>query len=463
MARSEHALSSLSASASYRYHYWQYQAFVRRFRPSIALGATLPALQRNFQAITLPDGSDAFVGRSLMSNSAGVVFRQNVMATGGSVWVRTGLDRLDIFGAGGKPGTVSYLSTPLALGLEQPLFGFNKWRWDWRVEPLRWEEQQKKYAEALTENALHAAGLFLETMDAQVRLEAAQALKADADTLLALVRKRFELGHVTLDEQLEAELKAVNAGLAIARQATAWQTAVEKLRDFLNVHPTAVLQTSIPRHIPNFIIDPHKAIQLARANRSAASAFERRLMEARMEVAKARNEKGLQINLAAMVGVAQIGPDVETAYSRLLDQERVALGITVPIADWGRARAHLETAQALEALVETQVNQERMLFEREILARVQQFEGLRMQLSLARQAYELSLQRSEASRSRYLLGKHALSSHHLALREEEEALGHYLTALRNFWIAYYDLQRLTLHDFETDTPLAEPPADLRNK
>lgn len=463
MAQSESALGTASALASYQYHYWQYQAFISRFRPSVALSATLPALQRNFQAITLPDGSDAFVGRSLMSNSAGVVLRQSIIATGGNVWMRTGLDRLDIFGIGGKPGAVSYLSTPLALGIEQPLFGFNRLRWDWRVEPLRWEEQQKKYAEALSENALHAAGLFLETLDAQVRLEAARALKTDADTLLAIVRGRFELGRVTLDEQLEAELKAVNAELAIARQAASWQITAEKLRDFLNIYPNTVLQVSMPSHIPNFIIDPHKAIQLARANRSAASAFERRLMEARMEVAKARAEKGLQVNLAAMVGVAQIGPDVEAAYSRLLDQERVALGITVPIADWGRARANLEAARALEALTEAQVSQERILFEREILARIQQFEGLQQQLSLARQAYELSRQRSEASRSRYLLSKHALSSYHLALREEEEALGHYLSVLRNFWMAYYDLQRLTLYDFEADTPLAEPPTAPRNR
>ncbi len=463
LAQSESTLSTMAALASYQHHYWQHQVFVRGFRPSITIDATLPALQRNFQAITLPNGSDAFVGRSLMSNNAAMVFRQNIMATGGNIWMRTGLDRLDIFSTGGKPSVISYLSTPLALGIEQPLLGFNKLRWDWRVESLRWQEQQKKYPEALSENALHAAGLFLETLDAQIRLEAALALKTDADTLLAIVRGRFELGRVTLDEQLEAELKAMNAGLNIARQATAWQIAAEKLRDFLHIRSNAVLQVSTPSHIPNFTIDPHKVIQLARTNRSAASMFERRLMEARMEVAKARAEKGLQVNLAAMVGVAQIGPSIEAAYSRLLDQERVALSITVPIADWGRARANLEAAHALEVLIETQVNQERILFEREILTRIQQFEELRQQLSLTKQLYDLSRQRSEASRSRYLLGRQALSAYHLALRDEEEALGHYLAALRNFWITYYDLQRLTLYDFEADMPLVEPPVAPRNK
>ena len=61
------------------------------------------------------------------------------------------------------------------------------------------------------------------------------------------------------------------------------------------------------------------------------------------------------------------------------------------------------------------------------------------------------------SRNRYLIGKILITDLNLALREEAEARRSYVSALRNFWLAYYDLRRLTLYDFETDSPLIETP------
>jgi outer membrane protein len=78
---------------------------------------------------------------------------------------------------------------------------------------------------------------------------------------------------------------------------------------------------------------------------------------------------------------------------------------------------------------------------------------------LALAAHDVSKRRLEMSRNRYLIGKILITDLNLALREEAEARRSYVSALRNFWLAYYDLRRLTLYDFETDSPLIETPEE----
>lgn len=445
------------ARTLYSNQYWRYQSFLANYRPAINFGATLPNLNRSIQAITLPDGRDAYISRSLMSNGAGISLQQGVAATGGRIFALTNIERIDIFRTGDKPGFVSYLSTPISFGFEQPIFGFNRLKWERRTEPLRFEESKKRYSEQLAGNAYRATELFFEVLMAQFNLEAARKDKIDADTLLVISRGRFEVGRIALDELLQIELSAMNAEAAIAQHSLTMQTQTERLRDFLGIRSAVVFQLITPSDIPNFQIDGHKALMQARLNRGDALAFERRLAEAQMEVAQARAERGISMNLFGSFGLSQTGPDLEAAYNRPLDQEQVVLGINIPIADWGRARANLEIARSNNELVEMQVAQDRINFEREVLIRVQQFDLVRRQVQLAMQAHDVSKRRLEMSRNRYLIGKILITDLNLALREEAEARRGYVAALRNFWLAYYDLRRLTLYDFETGRSLTETP------
>jgi outer membrane protein len=445
------------ARTMYSNQYWRYQSFLANYRPAINFGATLPNLNRSIQAITLPDGRDAFISRSLMSNGAGISLQQGVAATGGRIFARSNIERIDIFRTGDKPGFVSYLSTPISFGFEQPIFGFNRLKWERRTEPLRFEESKKRYSEQLADNAYRATELFFEVLMAQINLEAARKDKIDADTLLVISRGRFEVGRIALDELLQIELSAMNAEAAIAQHSLTMQTQTERLRDFLGIRSAVVFQLIAPSDIPVFQIDGHKALLQARLNRGDALAFERRLTEAQMDVAQARAERGINMNLFGSFGLSQTGPDLESAYTRPLDQEQVVLGINIPIADWGRARANLEIARSNQELVQMQVAQDRINFEREVLIRVQQFDLVRRQVQLAMQAHDVSKRRLEMSRNRYLIGKILITDLNLALREEAEARRGYIAALRNFWLAYYDLRRLTLYDFETDRSLTETP------
>ncbi|MCB0557650.1 MAG: TolC family protein [Lewinellaceae bacterium] len=438
-------------------NYWRYQSFLANYKPQINFGSTLPNLNRSIEAVTQPDGSDVFINRSLMRNSLNISLEQDIALTGGSIFATSSLQRIDLFSTGNNPGSVSYLSTPFAIGFQQPLFAFNGLKWDKRIQPLAYEEAQRGYSEDMENVAYEAAQLFFEVLVAQLNLEAARRDKIDADTLLAISRGRFEVGRIAETELLQIELNGMNADASVAENQLNLQTSAERLRNFLGIQRAVYFQLLPPDELPGFNIDAELALQYARANRSEAIAFQRQLLEAERDVAEARGNSGLEVNLNGYFGLSQTGTQIGDAYVQPLDQEQVRLGLNVPIADWGKARAEMEIARSNQELAQLQVSQERINFEREILIKVQQFSLLRNQVQLAVRAYEVAQKRLEITRKRYRIGKILVTDLNIAISEEANARRAYIAALRTFWLAYYDLRRLALYDFENGRPLLERP------
>ncbi|MCB0547834.1 MAG: TolC family protein [Phaeodactylibacter sp.] len=441
------------ANTAFSNNYWRYQAFLANYRPQINFGSTLPNLNRSIEAITQPDGSDVFINRSLMRNSVNISLEQDIALTGGSIFATTSLQRIDLFATGNNPGSVSYLSTPFAIGFQQPLFAFNALKWDKQIQPLAYEEAQRGYSEDMENAAYQAAQLFFDVLVSQLNLEAARRDKIDADTLLGISRGRFEVGRIAETELLQIELNAMNADASVAENQLNLQTSAERLRNFLGIQRAVYFELEPPEILPAFDINAEQALQYARAHRSETITFQRQLMEAERDVAEARGNSGLEVNLNGYFGLSQTATQIGDAYVQPLDQEQVRLGLNVPIADWGKARAQMEIARSNQELAQLQVAQERVSFEREILIKVQQFSLQRNQVQLALRAYEVAQKRLEITRKRYRIGKILVTDLNIAISEEANARRAYISALRAFWLAYYDLRRLALYDFENQQSL----------
>ncbi len=437
--------------------FWSYQTFLADYKPLINFSATLPDLNRSINSIVLPDGGEAFIQRSLMTNRVGLSLRQDVALTGGTVFLNTNLSRLDIFSTNGNPSSISYFSTPVSVSFIQPIFSFNELKWNRKIEPLRYQEARRSYSEDMEETAYQAVQLFFDVLIAQLNVQAAQQEKSNADTLYEISKGRFEVGKIAETELLQIELSVANAENSLAQATLNLQSSNEQLRNFLGIQRSVQFEMIAPTDIPDFIVDADRALQLALRNRSETIAFERRLRQAEREVALARGQTGPQVNLTGNFGLSQTANELDLAYQDLLNQERVTLTLQVPIADWGNTRARREVAQSNLELEQMNVTQERVNFERNILLKVQQFDLVRNQISRALRAYEISQKRQQMTRNRYYIGKIGITELNIAVQEQEAARRNYISALQNFWIAYYDLRRSTLYDFANDRSLIELP------
>lgn len=452
IARSESPNAKL-AETRLNNNYWRFRSFQADLRPQISLDATLPNLNRSIEGIILPDGREDFISRALMNNNIGISLSQPLVATGGEVFLFTGLRRLDIFQNEFTDGSVSYLSTPISLGFSQPLRAFNALKWDKKIEPLRYEEQQRAFNEERETAAENSARLFFNLLLAQLNLEAAVKNKTNADTLYSISQGRFSVGRIAETDLLQIELSSMNANAAYAQATLNAQSANEELRRFLGITENVAFNLVPPIDLPEVQVDEALALQYANQYSSEILGYERRRLEAEASVDQAVKNNGFRVNINGQFGLSGTSQTFGDAYNGLIDQEVFTLGLSVPIADFGKARSRIEVAKSNQELELLNISQERISLERRVKLAVQQFDMLRNQVELADRAYEVARRNENITRKRYLIGKISVTELNLSVRDMDNARVQYIGALRNFWQGYYLLRRLTLYDFIAGAPL----------
>ena len=67
---------------------------------------------------------------------------------------------------------------------------------------------------------------------------------------------------------------------------------------------------------------------------------------------------------------------------------------------------------------------------------------------------DIAIMAYNETKQRFMIGKADINSLTLSLNRQQEAQRNYITALQNYWLSYYKIRKLTLHDFETGISLA---------
>lgn len=442
---------AILAQHRFRGSYWQYRTYRAEFLPSLTLNATLPDFNRSISSITLPDGSDRFIERNTINSIANASLTQNVGLTGGQIFLNTELQRIDNL----DRDSASYRTTPVSIGFRQPLNGFNSYRWQRKIEPLRFEEARRNYMEALENVSVRAVNLFFELALAQVNLEIAKINYNNTDTLYRISQGRYNIGTIAENQLLQMELSFLNAGISMNEALIALEVQKFQLRSFLGYNETVDLELLFDTNVPDFRLDVAKVSELALRNNPQILNFDRQLIEAEREVARAKSQRGLSANLFANYGLTQSAPELAEAYVDPQISQRVTVGVEIPILDWGLGKGRYRLAQSSQEVIRTQVEQSRVDFEQNVFIQVMQFNLQNDQLNIAAKADTIAQLRFDVTRERFLIGKIDVLDLNIALTEKDVAKRNYISTLRNYWRYYFNLRRLTLYDLERDQPLWE--------
>jgi outer membrane protein TolC len=448
----EQSLMALMSRHQFRSSYWEYRTHIARFRPGLTLSATLPSLNNTMESVTQPDGSEKFVSRSTMQNSLDLQLNQNIGLTGGRVFVSSELQRIDNFS---QEQPTSYLAYPVTIGFSQPLNGYNSLKWDRKIEPMKYEEAKRQYVNALERVSQRAVGYFFDLALAQINLEIARKNYANTDTLYQIAQGRYQLGTIAENELLQMELSFLNAGTALNEATIDLELRRSRLRSFLGFKEGVSIELTLPREVPAIEMNYNRALAEAQANNPEILDLERQLLDAERQVAQAKSEKGLQADLFAQFGLSQNAESFNEAYQNPINQQRVQVGLQIPILDWGLGRGQYRMAQSAEEVVKTDVQQSQIDFNENVFLQVMQFNLQDDQVDIASKADTIADLRYEVSKQRFLIGKIDVLDLNVALEEKDVARRAYVQSLRNYWDYYYNLRGLTMYDWEKGIKLTE--------
>jgi len=259
------------------------------------------------------------------------------------------------------------------------------------------------------------------------------------------------------------ELNLLKAEASVDNAKLNYENQLFVFNSYLRLKDGFSIQLIPPAEVPFFVIPGEKAIIEARNNTSSGLEFQRRMLEAESELNRAKREGRFDAELFASFGLTQTSTDIQTAYKNPLDEERVTLGITVPLLDWGKARGNIKMAESNLDLVATTIEQDRIDFEQNVVINVRQFNMQEKQLKIAAKSDTVAQKRFDVTQKRYRIGKvnDVLELNNAQIDNDNAKMGYYRT-LMDFWKSYYELRRLTLYDFQRDMPIQVNFDELMN-
>ena len=437
-----------SARHTYMAAYWNYRSFRANYLPAVNL-ISEPYLNRQINRVTQPDGTEVFIRQNQLGTDLGLQISQNVALTGGNFFIQTSSRRMDEL----SNDITSYNTIPFSIGYSQSLFGYNSLKWNKRIEPIRYREACKAYAETLELIASETCRLFYNLASAQTNLSIARFNYASADTLYRYARGRYNIGSITENEMLQLEVNKLNEETNMMKAGIEVEDAMLTFRSFLGIKDDIEIEVLPEDTITSFEVPLDEALKQAYANSPDVDTYQRMRVESRSQLAQAKASRGLKADLYLQFGLSQTADKLKESYRNPMDQQYVSLSIAIPILDWGRGKGKVRVAKSQMELVDTQVSQAMTDFELNVRKMVRQFNLQARQVDVALRTERTARKRYDVAMKLYLMGKSSLLDLNAAISEKDSARRNCISAIQTYWTLYYGLRSMTQYDFEKNCPL----------
>ena len=447
----EQSPNAFMAKHRFRASYWQYRTFIAQYRPSLTLTGTTPDYSNSYDKVwNSQTNSYDYRSTNTISNLGSLALSQNIGLTGGTISLNSDLTMFnDLENSVNK----KYITTPLSIGLMQPLFRYNALKWQKKTEPLKYQTAKQTFLANMEAVNAQAVMNFFSLALAQINKQISEMNYSNADTLYRIAKGRYQLGTIAEDELLQMQLSWLNSETSRKQADMNLRDREIRLRSFLGFNDNVRLELLIPTEIPGLQVGTQEVFDLAMANNPEMLTQQLTVLTAQSAVAQAKAEKGLNANLIASYGLRDQDADINLAYQDMNKQQRVRIGFTLPLLDWGLGRGKYKMAQSSLELAQVQSKQAEVDFQQNLYLDVEQFNLQKSQVEIAAKSDTVAMKRYEVTKQRFLIGKIAVLDLNDADARKDQNKRAYVQALQNYWSYFFNIRALTLFDFLNNKPI----------
>lgn len=447
--------SSLEAFRSknlYLSGYWEYRNYKAERLPSLTLNLTPAQYYRDITR-RYDSEADLDVYRKQQSfyASGSLNVTQNFDLLGGSFYIDSDLGYMRSFG---EQDYNQFTTVPIRIGYSQDLIGYNAFRWARKIEPLKYEKVKKEFLYNMESISEQATTYFFNLAMAQVEYDMAKENVANTDTLYRTGQERHKIAAISQEDLLTLKLDAINARNTLKNAEISLQRAMFSLASYLNFDKNRMIRLRLPSRPRALQIPVDEALRMARENNPELLASKQSILEAEQEVDRTRKESMFNASVNASIGFNQVASSFKDAYRDPLQQDVVSITVSIPLVDWGVRKGKHNIAKSNLSIAQTTAEQTAISVEEEVIMTVGDFQIQQNLIQSAEEALDIALMAYQKTKQRFLIGKADLNSMTLSLNRQQEAQRNYITALQNYWLSYYKIRKLTLHDFEVGVSLS---------
>ena len=262
---------------------------------------------------------------------------------------------------------------------------------------------------------------------------------------------RYKIAAISKADLQTLKLDVINANNTLKNSEISLRRAMFQLASFLNMDKEQKLRIELPERPRLFTISASEALMYARENNPEFLTLKQNILESRQAVDRTKKESGINASLNASIGFNQVGSEFNQVWRNLLQQDMVSVSLSIPILDWGVRKGKYNMAKNNLNVVEISSRQTEQQIEEEVIMTVNDFNVQGGMIESVEEARLLAESAYEDTRMRFIIGKSDINSLSMALTRKDTAEKNYISALRNYWLSYYKIRRLTMYDFVNES------------
>ena len=433
--------------------FWEYQTYQAEKKPQLYFNTTPlnynRAVTKEFNFTT---ESYQYVEQQDLNTSFNLSINQNLGLTGGKFYIDSDLGRLQNFG---ENRSVQYSTTPIRVGYIQELFGYNRFKWEKKIEPIKFEKEKKKFVENMQQLSILSIEYFFDLAMAQKNLEIARLNLANADTLYSIGQRKIRILSISKADLLTLKLDLINAKNELEISQKELKRAEFRFHSFLGLEENENINLVLPDSIIFFSVSPARVIEKAKDNNPDILLFRQQQLEAEKRLEKIKTESRFQAHLSASYGLNQRNEKFNDAYKNPLDQQKLMVSLNMPIIDWGQRKGKYNLAKREHEVTLATIRQSKIDFDQEAIILAEEFNLQAGFVESAREAKKIAQIVYETNKKRFLNGEIDIYTLNITRERRDAAQLNYVDALYNYWLNYYKIRKLTLFDFEKNESLVE--------
>jgi len=440
------SLSAFKAKNVYLSGYWQYRTYKAERLPTVSLGTTPVSYSNSIvKRYDYVNNIDTYKSQKTIYSDANLCINQNVDWTGGTFTIDTDLGYLKNIGSSEYE---QYTTVPFRLGYSQKLFGYNGFKWDKKLEPLKYEKAKKELVYSLEEIAEQTTNYFFNVALNEKIYNLTKQNINNSDTLYRIGEERYKIGSISQSDLLTLKLNLINAKSSLVNIALDLQKSRFNLMTLLRIGNDTAFSTEIPEKISDLNIDKDEAIHQAVSNNPSYLEQQENILSNQQTLDQVIKNQRFSATLNASVGYNQVADKFSKAYQQPSRQDIISVGLTVPLLDWGVNKGKINVAKRNLEAAHITAQQTDQSFRQGVISAVTEFQFRKEQISLAFEAKDISNQALDKAKKLFQIGKADIATVNNAISKQMEAESNYISMLSSYWVCYYTIRKLTLFDFE---------------
>lgn len=394
---------------------------------------------------------DVFRTVETLNSYLGLSVSQNITATGGNVFLRSNINRLQ---NSGTISNIAYNNNIIQLGFNQSLFSFNSLKWNKKTAPLVYEKAKIEFIEARESIHIKAVNFFFDLASAQLNYEISKDNFENANQLYEIGKERFKIATINQEELLNLELNLLNAEVAQKRAVNTLKDSQFSINTFLGNAGHLDYKLVIPETIFKTEMDFPSALKQAQENNSEILDMKLKELNSLKEFDRIKRQGRFNPTFSGIIGLNKNAENYSDSYINPLTQKQFSLRVTIPIIDWGTANRRTEVAANRNKIVIAENKQSIEDFKQKIMTQIGEFNLQSELVEKALRSKDIAIKAHELVLERFKFGNIDIVKLNASRTAKDRAINDYLNSLNDYWNNYYTIQKLTLIDLKTNQKLS---------